>query len=171
MSEGTGGGSTGGGGGSAHPPPQEDQQNLIESFCGITSSTPAEAIFFLESNSWQLDTALQSFDGANDDDTARSLPPAVPAAASRLAAPASRRHQLQEDDEDYVPPVADKSPRQHPPTRSTVAAMASSSGTGSAWFEELRRQRVEELRRELEQSEDSIRFYDDEYEAHLRRFF
>uniref|UniRef100_A0A1D1YZ14 UBA and UBX domain-containing protein At4g15410 n=1 Tax=Anthurium amnicola TaxID=1678845 RepID=A0A1D1YZ14_9ARAE len=124
-----------GGGGSVAPPSQEDQERLIESFRAITSSLPSEAFFFLESHTWQLDAAIQSFfDAADPADLADTAPARIsppPAASSRRR----RRHQLQEEDgdggdedegdEDYVPPV-DEGPQSRSPTRPTAAAMASS---------------------------------------------
>lgn len=37
------------------------EEVLVESFCGITSCSPEEAIFFLESHGWLLDSALHSY--------------------------------------------------------------------------------------------------------------
>ncbi|KAK1261315.1 UBA and UBX domain-containing protein [Acorus gramineus] len=39
----------------------EDHQNLISTFIAITSSSREEALFFLESHNWQVDSAVQSF--------------------------------------------------------------------------------------------------------------
>ncbi|KAK1306615.1 UBA and UBX domain-containing protein [Acorus calamus] len=39
----------------------EDHQNLISTFITITSSSREEALFFLESHNWQVDSAVQSF--------------------------------------------------------------------------------------------------------------
>ncbi|KAJ6850730.1 plant UBX domain-containing protein 4-like [Iris pallida] len=40
---------------------KEEQETLIETFVGIASSTREEAIFFLESHNWQLDSSIHSF--------------------------------------------------------------------------------------------------------------
>ncbi|KAK8965451.1 UBA and UBX domain-containing protein [Platanthera guangdongensis] len=37
------------------------EEGLLESFCGITSSSREEALFFLESHNWLLDSALHSY--------------------------------------------------------------------------------------------------------------
>lgn len=37
------------------------EKALLESFCGITSSSHEEALFFLESHNWLLDSALHSY--------------------------------------------------------------------------------------------------------------
>ncbi|KAJ6804234.1 plant UBX domain-containing protein 4-like [Iris pallida] len=40
---------------------KEEQETLIETFVGIASSTREEAVFFLESHNWQLDSSIHSF--------------------------------------------------------------------------------------------------------------
>lgn len=118
-------------------PSAADQSSLIESFSAVTSSTPSEAQFFLESHNWQLEPAVQSFFDAAEpaaDDHAAVLP-------ASSAVPRGRRRQIRaeeeeeeegeddEEDEDYVPPV-DEQPQPRPATRRSVAGMASSSGSG-----------------------------------------
>ncbi|KAK8916017.1 UBA and UBX domain-containing protein [Platanthera zijinensis] len=41
--------------------PGGKEEGLLESFCGITSSSREEALFFLESHNWLLDSALHSY--------------------------------------------------------------------------------------------------------------
>lgn len=36
-------------------------ESLVDSFCGVTSASREEALFFLESHGWALDPAIESF--------------------------------------------------------------------------------------------------------------
>ncbi|CAL9073959.1 unnamed protein product [Musa textilis] len=91
----------------------EEKRSLVETFLGITASTREEALFFLESHDWVLDSAILSFYDDNSDSHQH------------------RQHQDHDDDpndqdEDYIPqevaaPAAVPPPRV---TRSTGAAAA-----------------------------------------------
>ncbi|CAD6338960.1 unnamed protein product [Miscanthus lutarioriparius] len=72
-------------------------QSLVESFCGVTSATPQEAAFYLESHNWALESAVRSYydsaDGEADAGAADPVPPPP-------AAPAGGGEDT--EDEDYV---------------------------------------------------------------------
>lgn len=72
-------------------------QSLVESFCGVTSATPQEAAFYLESHNWALESAVRSYydsaDGEPDAGAADPVPPPP-------AAPAGGGEDT--EDEDYV---------------------------------------------------------------------
>ncbi|XP_021890110.1 plant UBX domain-containing protein 5, partial [Carica papaya] len=61
--------------------------NLITSFCEITSSSKEEAIFFLESHQWDLDSAVSTFL-----DNATALHPVVPPPSSHAPTAPSPSH-------------------------------------------------------------------------------
>jgi UBX domain-containing protein 1 len=79
-------------------PPTTAAQSLVESFCAVTSATPHEAFFFLESHNWALESAVRSFyDSAEGDADAADpmAPPAAQPAAGDVA-------ESEDEDEDYV---------------------------------------------------------------------
>ncbi|KAJ3707959.1 hypothetical protein LUZ61_011664 [Rhynchospora tenuis] len=39
----------------------KEVESLVDAFCGVTSASREEALFFLESHGWQLDPAIESF--------------------------------------------------------------------------------------------------------------
>lgn len=90
---------------------EEEKKRLVETFVGIAASTQEEALFFLESHGWNLDSAIVTF-------------------YDHQADPQGHRSPLHrgpddpdEEDEDYLPP--DESLAAAPPlrvTRSTAAA-------------------------------------------------
>jgi UBX domain-containing protein 1 len=77
-------------------PPTTAAQSLVESFCAVTSATPQEAFFFLESHTWALESAVRSFSDSAVGDADAADPMAPPAAQ-----PAAGDVEESED-EDYV---------------------------------------------------------------------
>ena len=82
-----------------------DQTGLIESFLAVTSSSPSEAQFFLESHNWRLDSAVQSFFDAAEPDFAE---PDYAAPRRRRRIEEEEEEIEDEEDEDYVPPEENK---------------------------------------------------------------
>ncbi|XP_008658234.1 plant UBX domain-containing protein 5-like isoform X1 [Zea mays] len=89
-------------------------QSLVESFCGVTSATPQEAAFYLESHNWALESAVRSYydsvDGEADAVAADPVPPppAAPAGGGEdtededCVVGGGGGGDDDEDDEDYV---------------------------------------------------------------------
>ncbi|KAL5199987.1 hypothetical protein ABZP36_021190 [Zizania latifolia] len=80
-------------------PPAAEAQSLVESFCAVTSATPDEAAFFLESHNWALDSAVRSFYDSTDGDAEGD---AADPAPQPLPPPADDGDADSEEDEDYV---------------------------------------------------------------------
>ncbi|KAJ6832332.1 plant UBX domain-containing protein 4-like [Iris pallida] len=83
---------------------KEEQETLIETFVGIASSSREEALFFLESHNWQLDSSIHSFfehqhpiaeqpqpQQPQEEEEEEELP--LPAVLQRLPAMASREEE------------------------------------------------------------------------------
>ncbi|KAJ1260014.1 hypothetical protein BS78_10G199900 [Paspalum vaginatum] len=78
-------------------PTAEAAQKLVESFCAVTSATPQEAAFYLESHNWAVDAAVRAFyDAADADADADAADPAPPPPAAAAGGGTDT------DDEDYV---------------------------------------------------------------------
>ncbi|XP_078437818.1 plant UBX domain-containing protein 4-like [Wolffia australiana] len=109
-------------------PSEEQQRDLIDSFCSIASSSPAEAKFFLESHLWRLEDAVQSF---FEDSEPVLEDPSVDFAAPRRPRRIEEEEEDKDDeeDEDYLPPEENRANLgSSGPAR--VSRMASSSGSG-----------------------------------------
>uniref|UniRef100_A0ACD5UHZ8 Uncharacterized protein n=1 Tax=Avena sativa TaxID=4498 RepID=A0ACD5UHZ8_AVESA len=96
-------------GDATHAPPAAEAQSLVESFCAVTSATPAEASFFLEGHNWALESAVRSFYDSTEADADGPDPvPPPPAPAANDAAESEDEDYVggggdkDEDDEDYV---------------------------------------------------------------------
>lgn len=80
----------------------------MESFCAVTSATPDEASFFLESHNWALESAVRSFydstevDAAGPDPAPQPPPPAAEDGAESEDEDYVGGGDKDEDDEDYV---------------------------------------------------------------------
>ena len=93
-------------------PPAAEAQSLVESFCAVTSATPDEAAFFLESHNWALESAVRSFydstegDADGPDPAPQPQPPPLAVADDDGADSEDEdyvgRGDEDEDDEDYV---------------------------------------------------------------------
>ncbi|KAG6486922.1 plant UBX domain-containing protein 4-like [Zingiber officinale] len=97
---------------------EEEKKRLVESFVGIAASTREEALFFLESHGWNLDSAIVSFyDHQADPQDHRS-----PLLRGRDDA-----YDPEDEDEEYLPTEESPHAAAPPPrvTRSTVPAAAS----------------------------------------------
>ncbi|KAL6873454.1 hypothetical protein ACP4OV_013536 [Aristida adscensionis] len=100
------------GGDEGRAPPAAAAQSLVESFCAVTSATPEEAAFFLESHNWALESAVRSFydsaDGDADADADADPAPPPPAPPAGDAADSEDEDYVaaaggeDEEDEDYV---------------------------------------------------------------------
>ncbi|TVU08241.1 hypothetical protein EJB05_41638 [Eragrostis curvula] len=73
-------------------------QSLVESFCAVTSATPQEAAFFLESHNWALESAVRSFYDSAEGDANGDAADLVP----RPVAPPAAVDGAESEDEDYV---------------------------------------------------------------------
>ncbi|XP_047074326.1 plant UBX domain-containing protein 4-like [Lolium rigidum] len=82
-------------------PPAAEAQSLVDSFCAVTSATPAEAAFFLEGHNWALESAVRSFYDSSEADADGPDPAPLP------QAPAARDG-AESEDEDYVLGGGDK---------------------------------------------------------------
>ncbi|KAL6603794.1 hypothetical protein ACP70R_044155 [Stipagrostis hirtigluma subsp. patula] len=93
-------------------PPAAAAQSMVESFCAVTSATPEEAAFFLESHNWALESAVRSFYDSADGDADADADPAPPPPAQDAGDGAESEDEdyvgggggggADEDDEDYV---------------------------------------------------------------------
>ncbi|KAM0906637.1 hypothetical protein ACQ4PT_016656 [Festuca glaucescens] len=101
-------------GDATHAPPAAEAQSLVESFCAVTSATPAEASFFLEGHNWALESAVRSFydstevDADGPDPAPQPLPPAADDGADSEDEDYVGGGGKDEDDEDYVAGVEDE---------------------------------------------------------------
>ncbi|XP_074563450.1 plant UBX domain-containing protein 4-like [Curcuma longa] len=98
-------------------PEEEEKKRLAETFVGIAASTQEEALFFLESHGWNLDSAIVSFYDHQADPQGHRSP---------LHRGQDDAHDPDDEDEDYLP--TEESLDSAPParvTRSTTAAAAS----------------------------------------------
>ncbi|OAY63048.1 Plant UBX domain-containing protein 4 [Ananas comosus] len=93
-----------------------EQKALAEAFCGITSATREEAVFFLESSGWALDAAIHSFyDDHLLPNPSSPPPPRPPPQPQHLqdddddddGGGGNGGGDDDEDDEDYLPPEAE----------------------------------------------------------------
>ncbi|KAM0853598.1 hypothetical protein ACQ4PT_050965 [Festuca glaucescens] len=96
-------------GDATHAPPAAEAQSLVESFCAVTSATPAEASFFLEGHNWALESAVRSFYDSSEVDADGPDPaPQPPPPAADDGADSEDEDYVggggdkDEDDEDYV---------------------------------------------------------------------
>ncbi|XP_062229327.1 plant UBX domain-containing protein 4-like [Phragmites australis] len=97
-------------GDAGHAPPAAAARSMVESFCAVTSATPEEAAFFLESHNWALESAVHSFydsaDGDGDAGAADPAPPPPPPAAGDDAESEDEDYvgggDVDRDDEDYI---------------------------------------------------------------------
>ncbi|XP_051199291.1 plant UBX domain-containing protein 3 isoform X2 [Lolium perenne] len=78
-------------------PPAAEAQSLVDSFCAVTSATPAEAAFFLEGHNWALESAVRSFYDSSEADADADGPDPAP-----LPALPAARDGADSEDEDYV---------------------------------------------------------------------
>jgi UBX domain-containing protein 1 len=88
-------------------PPAAAAQSLVESFCAVTSATPQEAAFFLESHNWALESAVRSFYDSAEGDADAADPVAQPAAGDGTESEdedyaGGDAGDDEEEDEDYV---------------------------------------------------------------------
>ncbi|CAM0909908.1 unnamed protein product [Alopecurus aequalis] len=95
-------------GDATHAPPAAEAQSLVESFCAVTSATPAEASFFLEGHNWALESAVRSFYDSTEVDADGPDPAPLPPLPAADDGPESEDEDYvgggdkDEDDEDYV---------------------------------------------------------------------
>ncbi|KAM0829816.1 hypothetical protein ACQ4PT_066639 [Festuca glaucescens] len=89
-------------GDAAHAPPSAEAQLLVESFCAVTSATPAEASFFLEGHNCALESAVRSFYDSSEVDADGPDPAPPPPAADDEDEDYSR--DKDEDDDEWAPP-------------------------------------------------------------------
>jgi UBX domain-containing protein 1 len=105
-------------GDATHAPPAAEAQSLVESFCAVTSATPAEASFFLEGHNWALESAVRSFYDSTEVDAdgpdPAPQPPPPPPAADGGAESEDEDYvgggDKDDDDEDYVGEDEDEDP-------------------------------------------------------------
>ncbi|WCJ37510.1 plant UBX domain containing protein 4 [Euphorbia peplus] len=98
-------------------PRADYNEALINSFCEITSSSKQEALFFLESHQWNLDSAVSTFLDTDNSNLDIPIPPS--GASLPIAAPSSSP----ENDEDSHSPNYSPS---HSPSRSRSPSPAPS---------------------------------------------
>ncbi|WOK95114.1 hypothetical protein Cni_G03821 [Canna indica] len=99
-----------------------EKKTLVETFLGITAATQEEALFFLESHDWVLDSAILSFYDNHADPSHHPQP-----------LPQDQEDDPDNEDEEYIP--AEEAPAAAPPsrvTRSTAAAASPSRATRSS---------------------------------------
>uniref|UniRef100_A0A0E0HTV6 UBX domain-containing protein n=1 Tax=Oryza nivara TaxID=4536 RepID=A0A0E0HTV6_ORYNI len=89
-------------GDAARAPPAAEAQSLVESFCGVTSATPQEAAFFLESHNWALESAVRSFYDSADGDASAAAADAADPPPRQPPPPPPASDGADSDDEDYV---------------------------------------------------------------------
>ncbi|KAF0931377.1 hypothetical protein E2562_004515 [Oryza meyeriana var. granulata] len=84
-------------------PPAAEAQSLVESFRAVTSATPNEAAFFLESHNWALESAVRAFyDSADGDGDAAADAADPPPSQPPPPPPADDGADSVDEDEDYV---------------------------------------------------------------------
>lgn len=89
-------------GDAARAPPAAEAQSLVESFCGVTSATPQEAAFFLESHNWALESAVRSFYDSADGDASAAAADVADPPPRQPPPPPPASDGADSDDEDYV---------------------------------------------------------------------
>ncbi|KAJ4799063.1 hypothetical protein LUZ62_050309 [Rhynchospora pubera] len=100
-------------------------ESLVDSFCGVTSASHEEAMFFLESHGWQLDPAIESF--------YEDMPLEVEGENAEEDEGDGEEREGEEadsDDEDYVPSENEDAGNTNAAVaRSSVAVRVSESGS------------------------------------------
>uniref|UniRef100_A0A0E0LDR7 UBX domain-containing protein n=1 Tax=Oryza punctata TaxID=4537 RepID=A0A0E0LDR7_ORYPU len=89
-------------GDAARAPPAAEAQSLVESFCGVTSATPQEAAFFLESHNWALESAVRSFYDSADGDVGEAGGDEADPPPRQPPLPPPADDGADSEDEDYV---------------------------------------------------------------------
>eukprot|EP00897_Mesotaenium_endlicherianum_P003576 jgi/Mesen1/3246/ME000187S02413 len=103
------------------------QENAIWDFCGVTGATIDQALFFLESSSWQLDAAISSFFDHGEHAEAGHAPQAVRPPSSVAAQYTEEGDEEEGDEDSYMPPEQRRSAGVPGPYPGSVP----SAGTGS----------------------------------------
>ncbi|XP_073001342.1 plant UBX domain-containing protein 4-like [Typha latifolia] len=99
----------------------EEEKSLVDTFCGVTSATREEAVFFLESHNWNLDSAVHSY--YDDDRFDAPLPQQSTGGEEEVGGGGDGDDD--DDDEDYLPPEAEAAAAVKIP----VHSVSSSSGS------------------------------------------